>query len=330
MKTMKRRTVIHAGLAGALLHASQTRAQGLRKVTIGLAGQSMIAAIPRFSKEMGLFEKRGIDITFVTMDSANAAAAALIGGSVDYAFSGPVELIAARSRGRELVAIANTYGGLGGSLVLAKSVADKLGVAPNAPVADRLKALKGLTLASPSPTSAYTVSYKAAATAVGSEPKFTFMAMPAMQAAMESGAIQGYVASAPFWVLPLVSGSATLWISGPGADLPANLRPRSNSVLLTTRAIANANPDLVKSIVGVFTDFAEAVDKRPADVKAAVAKVFPNVDARTLEVLFESESKAWKAKPLTPADIVHEIAYSKASGISLQVDGVDPASMLWP
>ena len=32
-------------------------------------------------KEMGLFEKRGIDINFVTMDSANVSATALIGGS---------------------------------------------------------------------------------------------------------------------------------------------------------------------------------------------------------------------------------------------------------
>ena len=75
----------------------------------------------------------------------------------------------------------------------------------------------------------------------------------------------------------------------------------------------------------------EAIDKRPAEVKAAVVKVFPNVDSRTLDVLFASESLAWKARPLTAADIAHAIAYTKLSGIALpQLDGADPASMIWP
>lgn len=306
-------------------------AQSGKKVVMGLAGQSMIASIPRFAQEMGLFEKRGLDVRFVTLDSASASATALLAGSVEVAFSGPVELITARSRGRDVVSIVNTYGGLGGSLVLSKAVADKLGVAANAPITERMRALKGLTLASPSATSAYTVTYKSAALAAGADVKFTYMAMPAMLAAMQSGAIQGYVSSAPFWVPPVVNGTGVLWVAGPKAELPAELRPRSNSVLLTMRDTAKANPETIRSLQGVFADFVEAIDKRPADVKAAVAKVFPNVDARTLNVLFESESLAWRAKPLTPADIVHEVAYAKLGGISLpQIDSVDPASMLWP
>jgi ABC-type nitrate/sulfonate/bicarbonate transport system substrate-binding protein len=318
------------GGAITVMHA-QALAQPARKVTMGLAGQSMIASIPRFAKEMGLFEKRGVDVTFVTLDSANASATALLAGSVEVAFSGPVELITARSRGRDVVAIANTYGGLGGSLVLSKSVADKLGVAANAPITERMKALKGLTIASPSATSAYTVTYKAAAGAAGADVKFTYMAMPAMLAAMESGAIQGYVASAPFWVPPVVGGTGVLWVAGPRAELPAEVRPRSNSVLLTMRDTAKANPEMIRSLQAVFADFVEAIDKRPAEVKAAVVKVFPNVDSRTRDVLFDSESLAWKARPLTPADITHEIAYTKLGGASLpQLDGADPAAMLWP
>jgi len=324
-----------AGLLGAAMSMAaapaMAQAQAKQKVTMGLAGQSMIASIPRFAQEMGLFDKRGLEVSFVTLDSANASATALLAGSVEVAFAGPVELITARSRGRDLVSIANTYGGLGGSLVLSKAVADKLGVAANAPIADRMRALKGLTIASPSATSAYTVTYKSAASAVGADVKFTYMAMPAMLAAMQSGAIQGYVASAPFWVPPVVNGSGVLWVAGPKAELPAEFRPRSNSVLLTQRDTAKAKPDTIKRTQAVFADFVEAVDKRPAEVKAAIAKVFPSLDARTVDVLFESEALAWRAKPLTPADITHEIAYTKMGGTALpQIESVDPATMLWP
>jgi ABC-type nitrate/sulfonate/bicarbonate transport system substrate-binding protein len=325
------RVILACVVAAVGVVAAPAMAQPLRKATMGLAGQSMIASIPRFAKEMGLFEKRGIDVSFVSLDSANASATALIAGSVDFAFSGPVELVTARARGREVVAIVNDYGGLGGTLVLSKAVTDKLGVSPRAPVAERLKALKGLTIASPSATSAYTVSFKSAAAAAGVDVKFTYMAIPAMQAAMESGAVQGFVASAPFWALPVVGGTGVLWVSGPKGELPPEMMPRTNSVLLTMRDTIKTQPDQVRNLAAVFADFIEAIDKRPAEVKAAVVKVFPNVDSRTLDLLFESEAQAWKARPLTAADIAHEIAYIKLSGTALPgIEGVDPASMIWP
>ncbi len=330
---MKFLSSLKRGVAGVALMSmcALASAQQAKPVSIGLAGQSMIASIPRFAKEMGLFEKRGVNVNFVMMDSANATATALIAGSIDYAFSGPGELITARARGRELVAIANTYGGLGGSLVLSKAAADKAGVPANAPIQARLKALNGLTIAAPSATSAFAITYKAAATAAGADVKFTYMAQTAMPAALESGAISGYVGSAPFWAYPLLNGKGVMWINGPKSELPAELRPRSNSVLLTTRATARANPETVKSLVAVFNDFIEAIDKRPAEVKAAITKVIPNLDAATLDMLFATESAAWKAKPLTAADIVHEINYVKASGVNLpQIDSVDPASLILP
>lgn len=306
-------------------------AQPLRKVNVALAGGSMIAVIPRFAKEMGLFERRGLDPTFIVMDSASAGATALLAGSVEYAFSGPAELITARARGRDVVTIANTYGGLGGSLVLSKETVAKLGVSPTAPLADRLKALNGLTIASPSATSVYTITYRAAAQKVGATPRFTYMAQTAMQAALESGAVQGISGSAPFWAMPLLSGKGVLWIAGPGGDMPSEFRPRSNSVLLAMRDTVKNNPDITARLAGVFTDFAEAVEKRPAVVKAAVAKTFPNLDARTIDMLYETESLAWKSKPLTAADVAAEIAYVKATGINVPgLEKVDPAAAVWP
>jgi ABC-type nitrate/sulfonate/bicarbonate transport system substrate-binding protein len=330
---MKLISLMKGCLAAAAISAiaSTASAQPLQKVTVALAGQSMIASIPRVAQEMGLFKKRGLEVNFITMESANAAATALISGSIDFAFSGPVELITGRARGRDIVAIANTYGGLGGTLVLSKKAAASLKVTANAPISERLKALNGMMIASPSATSAFTVSYKNAAAAVGSNVRFTYMAMPAMAAALDSGAIQGYVASAPFWVTPVTGGTGIMWINGPKGELPAALRPKSNSVLLAMRSTTKAKPELVQGLTGVFADFIQAIDQRPAEVKAAVAKVFPSVSPRDLDLLFETESLAWKAKPLTAQDIAHEIAYTKLSGARMpQLDTLPPAEMILP
>ena len=62
-----------------------------------------------------------------------------------------------------------------------------------------------------------------------------------------------------------------------------------------------------------------------------MAKLYPDLDAPTLDLLFASESLAWKAKPLTPEDMAHEIAFVKANGTAPpQVDSLNPASLLFP
>jgi ABC-type nitrate/sulfonate/bicarbonate transport system substrate-binding protein len=316
--------------AAIVAMAGTASGQKAREISIGLASTSFATAAPRIAKEMGLYEKRGLTAKFVVMDSANAATTAIISKSIEAAVSGPGEIVVAQGRGQKVVVIANTYGGLGASLVLSKSAADKLGVSPTAPVNARLKALDGLLIAAPSATSSYTVSFRVAAKAAGANVRFTYMAQPAMTAALESGAIQGYIAGAPFWAVPVVRGSGVLWIGGPKGELPAEYAPASTSSLQAMRDVAEANRDVMKRLADVISDLGKAIDERPAEVKAAVARLYPDLDAKTLDVLFASESRAWKAKPLTAKDMAHEIAFVKSNGVQLpQIDSVDPASMLF-
>jgi ABC-type nitrate/sulfonate/bicarbonate transport system substrate-binding protein len=305
--------------------------QGLREVSVGLASTSFATATPRIAKELGLFEKRGIEPKFVVLDSANAATAALIAKSVDTAVSGPGEIVAAQARGQKVLGIANTYVGFSGTVVLAKAAAGKLGISPTAPIAARLKALDGLIIASPSATGAYTVAVKGAATAAGANVRFTYMGQPAMLAALESGAIQGFVGGAPFWAAPVLKGSGVLWISGPKGELPPEFTPISLAHIQMLRSFADANPAVVKQFVEVLNDLTKAIDERPAQVKAAVAKLYPSLDAGTLDLLVAAESHAWRARPMSAKDMAHDIAFMKMSGTSIpQLDSLDPAAMVLP
>lgn len=305
--------------------------QGLREVSVGLASTSFATVAPRIAKELGLFEKRGIEPKFTVLENASSATSALISKSVDTAVSGPGEIVAANARGQKVVAIANNYVGFSGSVVLAKSVADKLGVPATAPIAARLKALDGLVLASPSATGAYTVAIKGAAAASGVNVRFTYMGQPAMLAALESGAIQGFIGGAPFWAAPVLKGSGVLWISGPKGELPAEFAPISLANFQVMRSFVDANPALVKQLVEVFNDLTKAIDERPAQVKAAVAKLYPTMDAATLDLLVGAEMRAWRARPMTAKDMAHDIAFMKMSGTTIpQMDSLDPAAMLLP
>lgn len=89
--------------------ATSAVAQPSQDVRIPISSVSFATAPARIAKEMGLFEKHGINARIVTMDSANASISALISGSVDVTVAGPGELIAANARGQKLIVIANMY-----------------------------------------------------------------------------------------------------------------------------------------------------------------------------------------------------------------------------
>ena len=328
MQSSNYKQMIVAAVAAMTL-AGTAHAQQAREVPFGLPSKSLVAAPPRIAEEMGLFAKYQLTPKFTYIESTSATATALIAKSVEFATTGSTEVIAANARNQALVIVANHYNGLAGSLVLSKAVVDKLGVSPDAPIADRLKALNDLSIASVSAVSSFTISYKGAAASVGATPRFAYMGVAAMGAALETGAVQGIIATAPFWALPVIKGTGVLWLSPPKGDLPAQFMPSTASLVATTKEFAQANPELVKKVGAVFDDLSEAVEKRPADVKAAIAKLYPELDAKTLDLVFSMEAKAFNGKRLTPDDIKHDIAYIKLSGSDFgPIDKVDPASTL--
>ena len=330
---MNRRTGIKALVMATLglIAASAVQAQPLRELSIGLSSSSLGTAGVRVAKELGIFAKYGLNPRFVILDSASATMTALISKSLDIAIAGPSELVAAQGHGQKVVAIGTTYGGFGPSLVLSKEAAAKTGVSPDAPVAARLKALNGLKIGSPSATSVATVAVAGSAKAAGATVRFTYMAQPALTAALESGAIEGYIASAPYWAYPIIRGKGVLWINGPKGEFLPDITPGVTGQLQVMRDFAVANPDLIKSLKAVQADLGKAIDEHPAEVKAAVGKLYPDLDAASLDLLFGTESLGWKAPPPTVESIKHEIDVMKANGLPLpEIEKIDPASLIYP
>ena len=306
-------------------HAQQTR-----DITIGLASASFATATLRIAHELRMLDKHGMNRKFVITDSSGTALTGVLSKSFDLGVIGLPELVIAQARGQKVVAVAVTYSGFATSMVLSKAASDKIGVGPTAPFKQRMKALDGLLIATPSATAGGTVAFKAATAAEGANVRLTYIAQPAMQAALETGAIDGYLSSAPFWAYPVVKGGGHVWISGPKGEFPVASTPTVTALLLTTREYADANPDLMKGLKAAVADLGRTIVERPGDVKSAVAKLYPDLPPDALDLLFSVKSLSWNAKQLTPADLGREIQLVKATGVNLPplIDSLDPASML--
>ena len=119
-------------------------------------------------------------------------------------------------------------------------------------------------------------------------------------------------------------------MSGPKGELPQDLTTASANQVQVMRSFADANPDLITKIDAVYQDFIKAIDERPNDVKAAIAKLYPDLDRPTTDMLYEGEAYGWKAKRMTPADVAKEAGFMKMSGTQLPgLDTVDPEKALW-
>ncbi|MDQ6433187.1 ABC transporter substrate-binding protein [Mesorhizobium sp. LHD-90] len=313
-----------------LLPVANVRAQTLTDVSIALPSTSVVGGSIRLADVMGMFEKHGLKPKFTVMDGGAVTLSALVSGSVDAAMLGGTENAVARSRGQDVVILANTYGGFGATLVLDRAVADASGVAPDAPLQQRLKALSGLTLAAPSPTSDYTFAFKSAAAGQGAAPNFVFMSQSAMPAALQSGAVQGYVASAPNWGAQVLSGTAVVWISGPKRELPPEFSPRSSISLQMMRATADGKPEITGSLIAVVDEMIAAMTNRPDDVIAALGKLYPALSAEELKLLFGSESGPWAANRLTVEDVQADLEFALRTGVLSSLEGIDARQMLHP
>ena len=324
-------TLRRTGLCAAamLMIAGGAVAQQLREFSVAFGSVGFGNAAVPLADQLGLFEKHGIKLKTVVMDSGSAATTAMLSGSVDTALSGGAELASALGRGQKVALLVNLYQGSAGTLVLAKSAVDKLGVSVNAPAAARLKALDGLLIATPSATSGYTASLRGAAARAGVNLRLTYMAPQAMASAFEAGAIQGYIAGAPTWAPPVLKGTGVVWLSGPKHDFPPENTPASNGNLQALATYAKANPDMVRRLNEIFADLSNVIEEKPAEAKAALGRAYPSLDPKTLDLLFASESSAWRYSRYTAADLQHDIDFVKSSGVALpQIDSVNPADVL--
>jgi ABC-type nitrate/sulfonate/bicarbonate transport system substrate-binding protein len=299
-------------------------------VPIAVSSSSLAYGGLQIAIQDGLFQKHGLDPKVIVMDSGNAAISAVVAGSAVFSGAGASEVLTARLRGVDIVIVANLYRGLSGSVVLAKSVAAKLGMLPSAPVDQRLHALNGLAIASPSATSAYTIPYRSAALAAGAKINFVYMSQPAMVAALQAGAVQGISAGAPFSLTPTLNGDGVLWISGPRGELPPADQLTSSACLQTSLEYAKAHPDTMRRLRAVFEDLAAFIKTKPDEAKAMLGKAYPQLTPQLLDAAFAESAANWAQPRMTPADIQQEIKVQVGAGMLAGVEKLDPAAALLP
>jgi len=332
--TLTRRCLLGWGSAAIAWQAfgGGTAAAAAMPLSVAIASRNFGAmAALATAEKAGLFNKQQLAPTFTTMNNGSTAMAAMLGGSANFCVVGPAEVFAATLHGQDVVLVANLYRGLSGSLVLSRSAAEASGVAADAPIQSRLRALDGLVVAVPSATSSLLGPLKAVADDMKINVRFTYIGQTEMPSSLAAGAIQGMMASSPVWTRPITDGTGVLWINGPKGELPDAVLPRMSGVLATTRAFAIANPQVVAGVVSVLTSLANLVQSDPAAARQDFADAYPEIPHDLAAQLFDGESYNFTQPRISADDVTHDQSLMLRLGAGIEgLAAITPSQVLLP
>jgi ABC-type nitrate/sulfonate/bicarbonate transport system substrate-binding protein len=297
----------------------------LTNVTLIIPSLSANQALGFIALKAGIFKKNGLNVKTVNAGTGALAVEALTGGSGQFVVTGSADLFSAAKSGQHLYILAKASSGLSTQIVLTSAGVKKTGLTASAPLAQRIKALNGLTIASPSAASSWTAQAAKAAATQGATIKFTYVQENSMAAAMQAGKIDGLVAAPPWSTEALYAKTGTLWLSGPAGTFPGGYAVSSygDPLVATTKAYGDAHPQVAE-------DFAKSIVQAGALLKSEPTQAAAYVKQVAYPTMSEAEfNQVWAAtKPLllTPSLSLQSLK----STLALDGDSSLDATAMYP
>jgi ABC-type nitrate/sulfonate/bicarbonate transport system substrate-binding protein len=311
-------------VAVLLAITSGVRAQNLEKTTVAIPAVSFAFTADYVAEDAGLYKQNGLDVEIKFL-AGNAGFNAMVSGAVDFAFSSGTNLDRAAARGQRMLAIANMNNLPPWDVVIRKSIADAAHFDAKAPLAERVKVLKGRTLVVDGIGSAAHSFLRVLAMAGGVDPdSITVSALQPqeMLAAYQRGQIDG-ISLGPPWPQTLEQdGGVVVVASGINGD-PAWLTPIGSSTVITRPQFCAEHRSVCEKMGRALAAASRFVHERPEDAIAILQKRFPNTAPPVVAASFEVMRKAMPQPPALEAK-----ALANADRINIEAGFIKPSDQL--
>jgi NitT/TauT family transport system substrate-binding protein len=275
-----------AGCGGSSGGDDADAGPGQKTITIASAPNVFLSAL-YVAKDDGLFAKEGLKVNIVEVESGNDSIAALASGKAQFADVGFEDLAEMRKEGDDSVIMArDILDRVTLTLVMRKQVAEQKGVTAQSPLADRLRALKGLKIGITSPgapTDTY-MRYYLGSVGLNPERDVQMVALgggSALLAALEKGQIDAYHLSPPTPYVAAEKGFGVVLIDGPKGEVP-ELDRYDYTAFATSRQWAEENKDTAVAFSRAITAATQKVKSRPDAVVGQILDDLGSNDRATV------------------------------------------------
>ena len=205
------------------------------------------------AQRRGSFAEEALQVEAVTTGGQGPDIQALVAGEVDFNFAAGNGQMEAFKQGRKLLGVFNALEKLMLNAVMHVDVAHERGVTTQSPLADKLAALKGLTIAGTRPGAIPNQLAEYMVRQAGYDPQKDVEIVgagegAALIAALESRQVDVVVTATPVPEQTVARGSATMLVNNAGGELPG-LVPFNMATVLVRPEYAERNPDVVGRFV---------------------------------------------------------------------------------
>jgi NitT/TauT family transport system substrate-binding protein len=244
------------------------------------------------------FEANGLKVKTLQA-TGPAILSALLSGNADIGTNSPSTITAA-ARGQYLPIIAAVSKQFPADIIISSKALSAAHIEPSAPIANRIKALKGMKIGITSVGSRFDAGLRYVLPKYGLTPDSDVTLVPlgttsAEIAALKAGAIDGYIDAAPSPQQARAEGLGKILISFNNGEVPEMAGYVEGYE--ATPAIIKSNPKAVQAFVDSIAQALKFIHDNPDKAAAIAAQANPNL---TGDIFTSSYSEYRFALPTTP------------------------------
>jgi sulfonate transport system substrate-binding protein len=292
-----RRPLFALVLAGVLVPGAAP-AQQADNITFAYPNIALTFSAGYLAEDRGFYVKNGLNVKGLVI-AGPGATNAVISGSADFALASAVVQTRAASKGQRLLSIANPLERPVVQIILRKELVPNFD--PKAPLNDRIRALKGRTIAVDAIGSILHGFPLLLARRAGLNTETDFrispMAPPAALAAFKAKQIDGFAMSMPWPIGPVLDGEAVVIASGADGD-PPDMVPFGMASIITQPVMCEKRKSVCEKMGRALTESSRFLRDNPAEAMAILKKRFATLDDKVFAAGFEQIRKATPARPV--------------------------------
>jgi ABC-type nitrate/sulfonate/bicarbonate transport system substrate-binding protein len=276
--------------------------------------------------DRGIFKSRDLDLAYEEIDSGALSPAVILSGSAQITSDDILGIAPLAKQGKEFMMIYNLMDRMTMDLIVRKEIIARANFDPKAPISERAKILKGLTIGITrpgAPTDAYSRYFLIRA---GLDPQHDATltqvgGVAGLSAAFRSGRIDAFMLSPPLPQTLERDGFGTIIVRNTQAEVP-ELAGMSYITLFTSKEIAQKNKPALKAYVkGVQEALKWAHENRDEALKLLGQKWFKDTPAPSLALSFDVLLPALSTTgEFTPASLAKFVSVYKTIGENIDVD----------
>jgi ABC-type nitrate/sulfonate/bicarbonate transport system substrate-binding protein len=321
---------IAIAVSAFLAFATPGKAAELEHTSMAQTPAIMAFLSAYIAEDAGIWRDNGLDVKVINLPGV-ATVNAVIAGSADFALSGSDALTRAAAKGQKLLALAAINNQSGQVTSLRKELAEKAHFDPGAPLAERVRALRGTTIADGGAGSVADLFLKTIIRLGGlSQNDVTISSIGAFEliAAFQRKAIDGMSFSLPYSLEVAHSGDAVIIADGTKNE-PKEFMPLAAGLLLTRPQLCTDHRSVCEKMTHSMLLAVKFLLTRKDDAIAIMQKRFPKTDPVVVRAAYESVARMTNDPPaittqaLKNGDLMNEQAgFLKPEDVLPSYDGL--------